>query len=93
EPKKFRPERFLERRFSPYEYFPFGGGSRSCIGMALSLFEIPRQRINDFLRGRVDTRSDLIEKYIQALTPKQRMAVYELYINFLWSLIKAQVDL
>lgn len=40
EPKKFRPERFLERRFSPYEYFPFGGGSRSCIGMALSLFEI-----------------------------------------------------
>ena len=24
EPLTFRPERFLSRRFSPYEYFPFG---------------------------------------------------------------------
>lgn len=40
EPERFRPERFLERHFSPYEYFPFGGGSRTCVGMALSLFEM-----------------------------------------------------
>ncbi|MGF1490943.1 MAG: cytochrome P450 [Microcoleaceae cyanobacterium] len=39
-PEVFNPERFLNRKFSPYEYFPFGGGSRSCIGMALSLFEM-----------------------------------------------------
>ncbi|MEB3282903.1 MAG: cytochrome P450 [Lyngbya sp.] len=38
--KQFNPNRFLERKFSPYEYLPFGGGSRSCIGMALSLFEM-----------------------------------------------------
>ncbi|MDY7022915.1 MAG: cytochrome P450, partial [Cyanobacteriota bacterium] len=38
--KQFNPNRFLERKFSPYEYFPFGGGSRSCIGMALSMFEM-----------------------------------------------------
>lgn len=31
EPKKFKPERFLERQFSPYEYLPFGGGTRRCI--------------------------------------------------------------
>jgi cytochrome P450 len=36
----FQPERFLEQKFSPYEFFPFGGGNRSCIGMALSLFEM-----------------------------------------------------
>ena len=36
----FRPERFLESKLSPYEYLPFGGGSRSCIGMALALFEM-----------------------------------------------------
>ncbi len=40
EPKKFKPERFLERKFSAYEYLPFGGGSRLCIGMALANFEM-----------------------------------------------------
>ena len=40
QPKMFRPERFLERQFSPYEYLPFGGGSRRCIGAALAQLEI-----------------------------------------------------
>lgn len=36
----FRPERFLERRYSPYVYFPFGGGIRRCIGMSFALLEM-----------------------------------------------------
>ena len=40
EPKRFKPERFLERQFSPYEYLPFGGGNRRCIGAALVQLEI-----------------------------------------------------
>jgi len=40
EPKEFKPERFLERQFSPYEYLPFGGGTRRCIGSAFALFEM-----------------------------------------------------
>ncbi|MBW4647981.1 MAG: cytochrome P450 [Kastovskya adunca ATA6-11-RM4] len=40
EPKRFQPERFLERQFSPYEYFPFGGSDRLCIGMALAQMEM-----------------------------------------------------
>ncbi|MFM2064010.1 MAG: hypothetical protein RLZZ507_3681 [Cyanobacteriota bacterium] len=40
ESKKFKPERFLERQFSPYEYLPFGGGNRRCIGMAFAQFEM-----------------------------------------------------
>ncbi|MGK4008232.1 cytochrome P450 [Sorangium sp. So ce1036] len=40
EPSRFRPERFLERRFSPFEYLPFGGGDRRCIGAAFALFEM-----------------------------------------------------
>ncbi|MCC5626421.1 cytochrome P450 [Nostoc sp. CHAB 5715] len=40
ESKQFKPERFLERQFSPSEYLPFGGGNRRCIGMAFALFEI-----------------------------------------------------
>jgi cytochrome P450 family 110 len=40
DPKQFRPERFLERQFSLYEYIPFGGGNRRCLGMAFALFEM-----------------------------------------------------
>ncbi len=40
EPKLFLPERFLERQFSQYEYLPFGGGNRRCIGMAFAQFEM-----------------------------------------------------
>lgn len=40
EPKQFKPNRFLERQFSPYEYFPFGGSNRRCIGAAFALFEM-----------------------------------------------------
>lgn len=40
EPDSFKPERFLTHQFSPYEYFPFGGGSRRCIGMALAQLEL-----------------------------------------------------
>ncbi|MBW4685872.1 MAG: cytochrome P450 [Komarekiella atlantica HA4396-MV6] len=39
-PKQFQPERFLEKQFSPYEFLPFGGGSRVCIGANFALFEI-----------------------------------------------------
>lgn len=40
DPKQFKPERFLERQFSPYEYLPFGGGNRRCIGLAFAQFEM-----------------------------------------------------
>jgi cytochrome P450 len=36
----FRPERFIERRFAPYEYIPFGGGHRRCLGAAFALYEM-----------------------------------------------------
>ncbi|MEH2382473.1 MAG: cytochrome P450 [Nostoc sp.] len=40
DPKQFKPERFLEKQFSNYEFLPFGGGARSCIGGAFALFEM-----------------------------------------------------
>ncbi len=40
EPEVFRPERFLERQFSPFEFMPFGAGSRRCVGAALALYEL-----------------------------------------------------
>jgi len=40
QPRQFKPERFLERQFSPYEFMPFGGGVRRCVGEALAMFEM-----------------------------------------------------
>jgi cytochrome P450 len=40
QPKQFKPERFLERQYSPYEYIPFGGSNRRCLGSALALLEM-----------------------------------------------------
>jgi cytochrome P450 family 110 len=40
EPEKFKPERFLERKFSNFEYHPFGGGNRMCIGFTLAQLEM-----------------------------------------------------
>jgi cytochrome P450 len=40
EPRRFRPERFLERKYTPFEFFPFGGGARRCMGAALAGYEM-----------------------------------------------------
>jgi len=40
EPERFDPDRFVGRRTSPYEFLPFGGGVRRCLGMAFALFEM-----------------------------------------------------
>lgn len=40
QPKQFQPERFLERQYSAYEFLPFGGNLRRCIGEALAMFEM-----------------------------------------------------
>lgn len=40
QPDQFLPERFLHHKFSPYEYLPFGGGIRGCIGVAFSMYEM-----------------------------------------------------
>ena len=38
--EQFIPERFLTKNYSSYEYIPFGGGNRRCIGSALALLEM-----------------------------------------------------
>jgi cytochrome P450 len=40
EPLRFRPERFLEKKPTPYEFLPFGGGVRRCLGAAFALYEM-----------------------------------------------------
>jgi cytochrome P450 len=39
EPYEFRPERWLDRKPGTYEWLPFGGGIRRCLGAALAMAE------------------------------------------------------
>lgn len=39
-PESFVPERFLDHKFSPFEYLPFGGGTRRCLGAAFAAYEM-----------------------------------------------------
>lgn len=40
EPNEFRPERYIEKKYSPYEWAPFGGGPRRCLGMPFANIEM-----------------------------------------------------
>ncbi len=66
EPDQFRPDRFIERKFSLYEFFPFGGGSRLCIGMALSLLEMK------LILATVITRCEFFPSQRQQVRPTRR---------------------
>ena len=53
DPDSFRPERWLARKFAAWEFTPFGGGIRRCIGAAFAVYEmkqvlaaiLPRHRL------------------------------------------------
>lgn len=40
EPDRFRPERFLEKKYGIAEFLPFGGGARRCLGAAFAEAEL-----------------------------------------------------
>jgi cytochrome P450 len=39
EPFAFRPERWVDRKPGTYEWIPFGGGTRRCLGATLAMAE------------------------------------------------------
>ncbi|MEZ4428130.1 MAG: cytochrome P450 [Nannocystaceae bacterium] len=38
DPERFDPERFLQRKFGPFEFIGFGGGARRCMGAAFATY-------------------------------------------------------
>jgi cytochrome P450 len=40
EPRRFRPERFVDTSFSAWQFMPFGGGHRRCLGAAFAEAEL-----------------------------------------------------
>lgn len=39
-PRQFNPHRFIDNRISRQHYFPFGGGTRRCLGSELAMLEV-----------------------------------------------------
>jgi len=56
DPFAFRPERWLDRKPGTYEWIPFGGGTRRCLGAALAMAE-QRLVLREMAR-RLDVEAD-----------------------------------
>lgn len=54
DPRAFRPERFLERKYSPFEFVTFGGGNRRCIGSFFAAHEMKIVLAALLTRGRFE---------------------------------------
>jgi cytochrome P450 len=56
DPFAFRPERFLHRKPGTYEWIPFGGGIRRCLGATLAMAE--QRVVMDAVARRTDLAAD-----------------------------------
>ena len=56
EPYEFRPQRWLGRKPGTYEWIPFGGGIRRCLGAALAMAE--QRVVLETMARRLDLEAD-----------------------------------
>jgi cytochrome P450 len=56
DPFAFRPERFLHHKPGTYEWIPFGGGTRRCLGAALAMAE--QRVVLEAMVRRLDLEAD-----------------------------------
>ena len=56
DPFAFRPERWLDRKPGTYDWIPFGGGTRRCLGAALAMAE--QRVVLDAMLRRLDIEAD-----------------------------------
>jgi cytochrome P450 family 110 len=78
EPERFNPARFLDARPNPYGFFPFGGGTRRCIGAAFATYQM-KVVLSELLRSvELAPASGYVAKPIRssiALAPSEGMPV------------------
>lgn len=81
-PKQFRPDRFLGKKPSPFEFIGFGGGARRCLGAAFALFEM-KVIVGTMLRqGRFKSKTSTSTAHIRrGITLGPRGNVPMLYVG------------
>jgi cytochrome P450 family 135 len=74
EPRRFRPERFIEQPAGTYTWIPFGGGVRRCLGATFAVFEmkVVLETIATRLRlAPADPRAERITRRLITLVPER----------------------
>ena len=74
DPLAFRPERFLERPAGTYEWIPFGGGVRRCLGASFALFEMKivlREILTHLRLRRLTAPDEPVGRRAITFTPKR----------------------
>jgi cytochrome P450 len=68
EPARFRPERFLTFKPTPWEWLPFGGGLRRCIGAAFAVYEMKMVLASVLQRVEASLASDEVRVVRRGIT-------------------------
>ncbi len=78
EPRRFMPERFLDRTYSASEFMPFGGGSRRCLGAAFAEAELAIALASVASRWELELASQRPERAVRrniTMGPKDKVRV------------------
>lgn len=84
QPDAFKPSRFYKKRPDNYEWIPFGGGKRRCLGMKFALFEMRIVLASILRRVCFETpkiKSPPVQRRGLFLAPANRAALTPLKIN------------
>jgi cytochrome P450 len=77
DPERFLPDRFLTFKPAPWEWLPFGGGLRRCIGAAFAIYEM--KMVLAAILSRVDARlatDDIrVKRRAITLTPSEGLPI------------------
>jgi len=77
EPSRFLPDRFLTFKPAPWEWLPFGGGLRRCIGAAFAVYEMKMvlAAVLQRVEARLETDDVRMVRRGPTLTPSEGLPI------------------
>jgi cytochrome P450 len=68
DPTRFRPERFLDFKPAAWEWLPFGGGLRKCVGASFAIYEMKMVLAATLPRVEMRLASDRVRNVRRSIT-------------------------